>query len=148
MTFVDTFCRFILRFNCCLLILIILVSLYWFCSLFIKNFLCTKTFSVVSRSLTLLKKWFTQRNILSVSNEVNLFNNVSIGFRKLLLAIMGCSGQFLQSPNHSGPSHQNSQVYHLSQTILWDQTSFSELPVSFFPQSPSHQHTFISDFPY
>ena len=106
-----------------------MVLLYRFCSLFIKNFLCIKTFSVVSGPLTLLflhlfRKRSTQLNILSILREADLFNNVSIGFCKStvvgnslsfflsilglsLLVTFGCSCQFLQSPNHSGPSHQS-----------------------------------------
>ena len=118
-----------------------MVLLCRFCSPFIKNFLCTKTFSAVSGPLTLLflqlfRKQFAQNNIPIASRQLNLFNNVSFGFCKstvvagsslifflfisgsLLLVVLGCSGQFLQSPNHSGSSHQNSQRFLTSQPWL------------------------------
>ena len=86
--------------------------------------------------LQLLKKRFTELNILGVLRKVNLFNHVSIGFCKStveasnsltiflsisnssLLVILGCYGQFLESPNHSSPFHQNSQSFLSSQLRL------------------------------
>ena len=111
-----------------------MVLLYRFCSLLSKNSFALKLSWATNFALSTIvyEKIYTTFNILRVLRKVNLFNDVkeffliilSIGLGKStvvvsnsftfflsisdssLLVILSCSGQFLQSPNHSGPSHQ------------------------------------------
>ena len=100
-------CRYLFNsfLDYCLQISKFLVLLYRFCSIFIKNFLCNKTFSVANGPLTFLflqlfRKRFTQLIILSVLRKVNLFNNVLIGFCKSSVVASNCSTFFSLSQIH------------------------------------------------